>query len=272
MDFRYAISRIEKRILPFATGIYAVRPNRMPQLIGTASVIRIRDRDFIITAAHVLRSNRNKISNVFAGTHTLQPLEGGCVYRSEDVDVAIIPVEPTLHEAIADVPRLRAEDTDVNDIPAPGVLYTFTGYPSSRNKPNLREKHISNEPTLLTSMSVPLAKYKSLGITPETHIAIFFRQQRALSWGSDDNAPAPQGMSGGPVWRLGTPQDVATGVIGERVIGIGIEYRQDTLIAIRIAVAFAIIANVVPELAQLVPRPRHGTIKIRSENKDNEVS
>lgn len=52
-------------------------------------------------------------------------------------------------------------------------------------------------------------------------------------------------------------------MIGERVIAVGIEHRQDTLIAIRFAFVFAIIANAVPELARLVPQPCHGKITIR---------
>jgi hypothetical protein len=252
------------RVLPYVTGIHARRSNGLSQLIGSAFIIRVRGRDFVISAAHVLRENKS--SNLFCGTRALQPLEGGSIYRSDDVDVAVIPVKPRLHDALLDVPRLRPEDTDVDDTPQPGVLYTFAGYPSSRNKPNLATKEISNQPTLFTAHSAPLPWYTRLGLTPETHIATRFPVRQAREFHSPSvAAPAPQGMSGGPVWRLGTPAEISSGLIGERVIGIGIEYRQETFIATRIAFAFAIIETIAPELAQLLPHPRHGKINIREE-------
>jgi hypothetical protein len=250
------------RVLPYVTGIFATRSNRLPQLIGSAFIIRVRDREFLITAAHVLRENRS--SNLFGGTRTLRPLEGGRVYRSADRDVAVVPIEAKLHDALVDVARLRPEDTDVDDTPQPRVLYTFTGYPSSRNKPNLATKDISNQPTLLTAPSAPLSWYKRLGLSPEAHIATRFRIQQARDLHTHgEGAPSPQGMSGGPVWRLGMATEIGVGLIGERVIGVGIEYRQETLIAVRIAIAFAAISHVAPELAQLLPHPRHGKINIR---------
>jgi hypothetical protein len=262
MDLQFGLSRVETRILPYTTGLFARRSNRLPQLIGSACIVRIRDRDFMVTAAHVLREN--KASNLFGGTRTLRPLEGGSIYRSDEVDIGVIPIEPVMHDALLDVHRLRPEDTDVDDIPEPGVLYTFTGYPSSRNKPNLHAKEISNQPTLFTGRSAPLGWYRRLDIAPETHVATRFRLQKARDLRTREHgAPAPQGMSGGPVWRIGRPTDIGAGLIAERVIGVGIEYRQETFIGIRIAFAFAIIASVAPELAQLLPRPRHGKINIR---------
>src|SRR5258705_550853 len=157
MDLQFALSRIEARILPYTTGLFATRSNRLPQLIGSAFIVRVRDRDFMITAAHVLRENRG--SNLFGGTRTLRPLQGGSIYRSNEVDIGVIPIEPVAHDALLDVARLRPEDTDVNDTPEPGVLYTFTGYPASRNKPDLRVKEVSNHPTLFTGGSAPLGWY-----------------------------------------------------------------------------------------------------------------
>lgn len=71
-------------------------------------------------------------------------------------------------------------------------------------------------------------------------------------------------MSGGAVWGIGTAADLANGVLGERLIGVGIEHRNGVLVGIRIAFALAIIGHVMPELHSRIPMPRHGKINIRS--------
>lgn len=147
MDLRYAIERLEQRILPYTCGLYGIRPNRMPQVVGSAFIVRVHEAEFIVTAAHVLRAN--SASNLLAGIRTLSPLEGGEIFRSDDVDVAVIRVLPDIHSALADVARVDLGQLDVNDTPEPQMLYTFTGYPASRNKPNLKAKEVTNEPTRL---------------------------------------------------------------------------------------------------------------------------
>jgi len=254
---RYAIERLEQRILPYTFGLYAIRPNRMPQLVGSAFIVEAGAAEFIVTAAHVLRANR--ASNLLAGVRTLNPLEGGEVFRGEEFDIAVIPVQPALHRALADVARLRLDLVDVNDTPVSGALYSFTGYPASRNKPDLRAKEVTNEPTLITAPTAPLAAYAALRVKPETHIAIEYRQTEWRDLRTEHiAAPAPHGMSGGAIWRIGTPADVACGVLGERLIGIGIEHRNGMLIGVRIALA--IIGHAVPELRPIIPLPRRGKI------------
>jgi hypothetical protein len=263
MDLRYAIERLEQRILPYTCGLYGIRPNRMPQVVGSAFIVRVHEAEFIVTAAHVLRANR--ASNLLAGIRTLNPLEGGEVFCSDDVDVAVIRVLPDLHSALADVARVELDHLDVNDTPEPQMLYTFTGYPASRNKPNLKAKEVTNEPTLITGRTAPPAAYATLGIAPEKHIAIEYGQSewRDLRTASIA-APAPQGMSGGAVWRIGTAADLANGILGERLIGVGAEHRNGMLVGVRIVFALAIIGHVIPEMRSRIPMPRHGKINIRS--------
>lgn len=265
MNLRYAIERLEQRILPYTFGLYGIRPNRMPQLVGSAFVVEVKTAEFIVTAAHVLRANR--ASNLLAGVRTLNPLEGGEIFRGEEFDIAVIPVRPDLHGALADVARVRLDLVDVNDTPVPGVLYSFTGYPASRNKADLRAKEVTNEPTLITAPTGPLAVYEALGVNPETHIAIEYRQTEWRDLRTKNiAAPAPQGMSGGAIWRIGTPADVARGVLGERLIGVGIEHRNGMLVGVRIALALAIIGHAMPELRPMIPMPRRGKINTRQLN------
>ena len=64
----------------------------------------------------------------------------------------------------------------------------------------------------------------------------------------------PHGISGGPVWRLGPIPDVDRGNNEPKVVGIGLEYRPDALIALRLSFVLETIRSLHPDLSPLIPR------------------
>ena len=91
------------------------------------------------------------------------------------------------------------------------------------------------------------------GIVPERRSASSEYTVKGLLAGPD-----PKGMSGGGVWRLGTPKEFAMGTNLERLIGIGIEHRKDdkVLLGVRVSAVAALIGAVYPDVVVLLPTPR----------------
>ena len=69
----------------------------------------------------------------------------------------------------------------------------------------------------------------------------------------------PPGMSGGPVWRLGSFQEVQAETATPKVIGIAITWSEDlcVLSAVRMAVIVAAMRQALPDLATHLPVPTY---------------
>jgi hypothetical protein len=107
-------------------------------------------------------------------------------------------------------------------------------------------------------MPTPLKRYGSLGLNPTAQFAGEFSRNKQLD--SEKRVvvgPEPHGISGGGVWRLGTPGQFATRTNAERLVGLGIEYRasRSVLVGVRISLVVAALADAFPELRGNLPRP-----------------
>lgn len=85
----------------------------------------------------------------------------------------------------------------------------------------------------------------------------FDREYMLNEAGHDVAVSKPHGMSGGPVFRLGTFAEIDQGGAQPRLVGFGIEWRKEhiILIGVRIAVVLNAIAQLCPEYANGLPKP-----------------
>jgi hypothetical protein len=151
---------------------------------------------------------------------------------------------------------ITPEDLDVDDAGYEHTLYAFVGFPASRNRGLIgRKLRLSTTAMVLTP--VPQAQYKSMALNPLSHFVGNFNRNKQLdSTKALIVGPDPHGISGGSVWRLGKPAELADGMNVEKLIGIGIEYRsaRASLIAVCISLVMAAFAAAYPELASSVPK------------------
>lgn len=107
-------------------------------------------------------------------------------------------------------------------------------------------------------MATPLKRYPSRDLNPLAHFAGEFSRNKQI-----DSAkrvvvgPALHGLSGGGVWRLGRPDEFATGTNAEKMVGIGIEYRasRSVLVGVRISLVVEALVATYPDLGAILPRP-----------------
>lgn len=98
-----------------------------------------------------------------------------------------------------------------------------------------------------------------------THFIMKFEREAMIDETSRlTGVPEPKGMSGGPVFRLGSFSEIEDGTASPRVIGVFTEWWADrkVLVAVRIALVVDCIRQLLPQYAEELPKPVHiqGTV------------
>ncbi len=254
----------EHRVQRAVSPIYGLDNRDRPQLIGSAVLLSVTPHIFLITAAHVLDENKDT-TLYLAGRH--EPIEvAGPSYRvlappsgrrDDNLDVGFILLAGAMVNELARFTVLTPQDIDVDDLPAHHTLYGFVGYPGTRNKPLPGRKfQLSSAVFVLTP--TPLDRYAPLGLNPLLHfVADFDRNKLVDRQKGLITGPQPHGLSGGGVWRLGRHDEFLAGSHTEKLIGIGIEYRESTkvLVGVRMSLVVASLAKCYPDIAAQLPQP-----------------
>ena len=258
------LQQAERRVQGAVCPIYGIDEHDRPQLIGSSVPFRLGTRSFLLTAAHVLNENR-RTSLYVGGVNDLVPLAGpshrtGTTIdgrRGDSFDFGFIDISDTPPEQWLRYQFVTPDYLDVDDVPAADALYAFVGYPETRNK-RLWGQKFQLSPMAIVLMPTPLRRYDSLGLNPTAQFAgEFSRNKQFDSKKRVVVGPEPHGISGGGVWRLGTPGEFATSTNAERLVGLGIEYRasRSVLVGVRISLVVAALAQIFPELRENLPRP-----------------
>jgi hypothetical protein len=259
-NLRAAERRIQNAVCP----IYGCDDRGKPYLIGSSLLLSVGDKLLLVTAAHVL--DWNKDTSLYVAGPVKPILIEGDSYRTQPpkagrdgdlADVGIIDVSNIPREQWSRYRVLTPAGLDVDDFPADHSLYGFAGFPVSRNRVYLTTIKPSSMACVVVASS-PDA-YARLELHPATHfLGNFDRNRQVDSVKGLFTGPDPKGMSGGGVWRLGTPKEIATGTISECLIGIGIEHRKDdkVLLGVRVSAVVALIGAAYPDLLVFLPTPK----------------
>jgi hypothetical protein len=165
---------------------------------------------------------------------------------------------------VSGVSVLTPDDLDLNDRPAAQTLYGFAGFPGDENMP-LPEYKLLRKSYYYGGQPAEEKDYQFLGVLPETHFVMKFeRGQMVDRSGAVVAVPEPGGMSGGPVWKLGTFQEVDSGAARKKVIGITIEWweNRNILVGVRIGVAVEAMRQTLPKLASHLPETRYLKVNV----------
>lgn len=270
--FRAASAVLQRQVLDWACPIYGVRGDNA-QHLGSGFLLDVGGRLLLITAAHVLE-NRKVCTLQIPGQSRIVPMEGesfstgvkqppdGC----EDVnDVAFMILDTHRMMELPRCPALKPCDLDVNDLPANDTAYGFVGYPSEAN-PLLPERVFDRTVYYYGGTAGNRSKYEIFDYDPRAHFIMNFDRARMMN-GSGDmvSVPRPTGMSGGPVFKLGTIAEIEAGTARPRVIALLVDWaeRLKVLSSIRIAIVTELIRQLLPETVTLLsPSPYLPTMVI----------
>lgn len=232
--------------------------NGTPKLVGTSVPFTVLGRQFLLTARHIVewhnpenlcyptdRKDQVGYCGDFIGT-LLTSVAGPKGF--DNIDLAIMELPPgSLSSSYMSVPRyMIASSITLKHVD----VMTLIGYPITKNKHRPIRRHSTLKSLALV---IPHAEeaYNALGLNPLTHFCARFKQKGMKdSDGRGFRPPAPNGLSGGPVWHI-TKVSKQTGTDeGVHLLGIISEYNveHNVIWGPRVSYAFQVLAKTFPEL------------------------
>ena len=249
------VERLRHHVIP----LYSENREDGPFLLGSSVLLKVGDRLFLVSAAHVLDFGES--NPIFLPTtEGLQRLSGDGVRavkpqggRLQDpfdfscLDISGFSVDP--HYVPVDASRIDADQPL-----SPNAVYMALGYPGSMNRlqrslPRLKPKHYP-----FGSVIAEESDYAHLPLSAQSHIAMSFDRSRVRTSNGDVvTAPVPKGMSGGGIWKV---YDADSGVLSEpNLTGITTTWYPDDklFVGTRIALVLEAIGLRFPELRDALP-------------------
>ena len=232
-----------------------------PELIASGVLIRIVNRTFLLTAAHVT-DRQNEGTLLIPGQQSFIAVTGyfssmslpDSGYRADDkLDVAYFLLDGDCANNLH--PRckvLERRDVSLEADPPLRTQYTFAGYPWRKGRAS--KQGVETEFTTFTGGEAKESEYEALGLTRSLHIAIRFNRKRTISQrlGKMTTSPLPDGMSGGGVYAW-SQEALKTWPVRLPLIGIATEFVPDRalLVATRLHVFVGCIFHNEPDLAAI---------------------
>jgi hypothetical protein len=264
-----------ERVADSAIPVYRQVKGGTPEGVGSAVLLEVCGRKFLCTAAHVLeaREDRNlylpegSTVQVFGPVpvHISQAPASG--RRDDKFDFAVVELTGENAERFSKRRIVTMAEIDQNEVPRAGRTYTFVGYPASRNKSKRGTMGVREHLVHYSGRPLPQDRYDQEGLNLATHLVTEFDIKKMMEGESEVQPITPKGVSGGAVWRLGDPSEFEDGSNREGLVGLGMEYRADALIAVRISVILEAIRGFFPELDSCIPRSKWVDLGVTVEDK-----
>jgi hypothetical protein len=242
------VSHLARHVVPLF-----VDENGRPKRCGSGFLVSKDCHSYLISAAHVFDPIKNgeeiyfyiepKLKRKLSGRARLTRMASGqdrCHDRFDigvlQLDGAGLPPYPKVEKFALPVSALMP-----SALPRERKQYLLVGFPGTKTR--LFEGEVRTTLYSYRNGSHPVEQYAAIGIAPQSHIALIFRQKQSI--GPDKNIrafPDPAEMSGSPIWLLydeAGPNDPAQ----TPVVGVAIEHHpnKDAIVATDIGLALAYI-------------------------------
>lgn len=268
-EYKERISLIEKSLGKYVCPIYSINEKGKLILLGSAVLIRINIYNFLITAAHVLKENRESTLYLFGksslielkGTVYTTPFENAINSRNE---FSFMHLDESTIKELIHFDFLDVSFIEPNDFTHQHKLYTFVGFPSTKNKPRPDIKTVKRSVFVYSNNSSNNLLYRHFNVAPYSHIIVGYEKEEGINTqGEVLTMPDPYGMSGGGVWNL-TDFNQLPITFSPKLVGIGIEYHCDKkcLIALKMPIILEGIKNYFPQIKNLIPQSKYIKVNI----------
>ena len=235
---------------------------RRPELVGSGVLMRIINRVFLLTAAHVT-DYQSEGALLIPGRQGFIPANGyfaamclpasGC--RAEDkLDVAYFWLDDgCVSDLDGSCTILENRHLSLEASPLRRTFYTFAGFPWRKSRG--RGRSIETDFWTFTGVEAQESEYRALGLTRSLHIVMQFHRKQAFHRGKRRamTAPLPHGLSGGGVYAWDEAA-MKTSPVYLPLAGIANEFvaERSLLIATRLHVYVSCIFQNQPDLAAMV--------------------
>jgi hypothetical protein len=262
-DFKARINKIEHSLSKCICPIYSINEKNAPELLGSSVLLKVSKLHFLVTAAHVIKENKNSTLYLFGRTKLIELI--GTVYttpfnvsinsKESKNEFAFMLLDDLTIQELIHFEYLNNTDIEPNDYPHEKKLYTFVGYPASKNKPRYDIKSIKRSVFSFTNNSCGISDYIKLGVEQYSHINISFDKYKGIdNQGRIKIMPDPWGMSGGGIW---SSIDLSSFPLkyNPKLVGIGIEYhkKEKIMLGIKISLVIESLKKYYPEVGKYFP-------------------
>ena len=179
----------------------------------------------------------------------------GETYQYGD-DVGFVILDVPRMEASPSTPTLCVEDLDVADVSQSQTAYGCVGTPGSVNQAS--NGIFDAQGYFYGGLAATDDEYEFLRYRHATHFIMKFDHSNMIDERDREVlVPEPYGMSGGPIFRVGTFDQILSGTASPRLIAITIEWWQTrkVMVGVRVAMVLTAIRQLVPSLAPELPDP-----------------
>lgn len=192
----------------------------IPDHIGTAHILQVKDKHFLVTAAHVIDEAQH--TTIYCGkSDVLAPLEGNfhrtnaTSKQPDSYDFAFLEIRGENSILLDHYEPISERLISHNRISENGRFYIALGYPNSKNKKHDNVKRsVTPRRASYTSGSKTDALAPLLGLEPSEHLVLTYDKQSYDEDFTVVNSAHLRGLSGGPVFDIGSPVSVDAMVFG----------------------------------------------------------
>lgn len=173
--------------------------------IGSGVLIRIQERSFLVTAAHVLNDNNIgqlhlRVSNGFLALYSINKELKFTTDRLADVDLSILEFNSQLYKQCD---FLELNDLDINHELNDSKNYFICGFPGTKTNYNPYHKKYQVQP--FTFLTEPYSKPKGeAGLATDWSIFAKYPRKKLMKLPESTKTvgPEPYGISGCGIWCL----------------------------------------------------------------------
>lgn len=230
------------------------------ELIGSGVLIRIGNRTFLLTVAHVADFNsqgrllipgKDRFMSP-GGLYSVMNLPPSGNRNDDKLDVAYVCLENESADNLhSDFKILDHQDLSLEEEPSRRMIYTFAGFPWRKSRSSAEA--IGTVFNTMEGIEIQRHEYEALGRNRSQHIIVRFNRKRTFSDRLQRvvTAPLPNGLSGGGVYAW-SEEALKNWPVRLPLVGIANTFMPDKclLIATRLYVYFRCIFHSHPELAQ----------------------
>lgn len=252
--------------------LFYVDDHHNPDHWGSCTLLKVSDRYFIVTAAHVLDAWINTSCYIpnDNGFYELKPLllfATPLPYtrnRDDDkIDIGFVEI------GVSDLPSgIKSQFIDINDVAVVDHReekrwFAVIGHPLTKTHTDHSKQHVKvKKPFTFNSIQASKDVQTRLGF-PSDSLVLHFQQSKVFS---DDllrmQAPKPKGISGGAIWELPVVGNRHLTETKEKLVGIVIEHRgsENALIGTSMKRVLFSLAYHYPDLLQTLAKwlaPEH---------------